>query len=368
MPGDPAPWFVQRSFANPNYAFSVAAGRYIVLGFFGSAAEGQSRAALAAVMSATDFFNDSRGSFFGISNDPSDETEGRVCNRYPGFRFFWDFDGKVGKLYGSIARDAETVGRLAIRRQWVVLDPTLRVMKVIPFGADGNDVKELLAYVRELPTPEQFAGFEVHAPVIVLPNVFEDDLCRELINSYHADGGEDSGFMRDLEGKTHLIVDHQHKRRRDSFVSDKKLTRAVQARVARRIVPEIAKVHQFKVTRMERLLVACYAVEDEAHFRAHRDNTTKGTAHRRFAVTINLNNAFEGGELCFPEYGPRSLKPPIGCAVVFSCSLLHSVSKVSRGRRYAFLPFLYDEAAAEIREQNNKFLGNGLAHYSLGKT
>jgi hypothetical protein len=32
-------------------------------------------------------------------------------------------------------------------------------------------------------------------------------------------------------------------------------------------------------------------------FRAHRDNTTKGTEHRRFTVSINLNAEFEGGGL-----------------------------------------------------------------------
>src|SRR5689334_8271533 len=55
------------------------------------------------------------------------------------------------------------------------------------------------------------------------------------------------------------------------------------------IVPEIRKVHQFTVTRMERYIVACYSAEDGGHFRARRDNTTKGTAHRRFAVSVNLN-------------------------------------------------------------------------------
>ena len=107
---------------------------------------------------------------------------------------------------------------------------------------------------------------------------------------------------------------------------------------------------------MERNLVACYAAEDEAHFRPHRDNTTKGTAHRRFAVSINLNSDFDGGEICFPEYGPRTFKPAAGCAVIFSCSLLHAVTQVTRGKRYAFLPFLYDDAAAKIREANAGFL------------
>src|SRR5215208_4582634 len=132
------------------------------------------------------------------------------------------------------------------------------------------------------------------------------------------------------------------------------------AELIRRINLEIEKVHFFKPTRMERYIVSCYAAEDGGHFRPHRDNTTSGTAHRRFAVSINLNHDFEGGEVRFPEYGPRSYKAPPGGAVVFSCPLLHAVSKVMRGRRYAFLPFLYDEEAARIREQNNAFLGEGV--------
>ena len=36
-----------------------------------------------------------------------------------------------------------------------------------------------------------------------------------------------------------------------------------------------------------------------------------------------------------------------------------------RGRRYAFLPFLYDDAAAAVREHNNRFLGDGVETYGL---
>lgn len=44
---------------------------------------------------------------------------------------------------------------------------------------------------------------------------------------------------------------------------------------------------------------------------------------------------------------------------MFSCSLLHAVSTVTRGKRYAFLPFLYDDAAAKLREANQAFLEGG---------
>ena len=87
---------------------------------------------------------------------------------------------------------------------------------------------------------------------------------------------------------------------------------------------------------------------DEAVFHPHRDNTTQGTAHRKFACSINLNADFDGGDLRFGEYGLTTYRPPVGGAVVFSCALMHEATRVSRGRRYAFLPFLFDEAGAAV--------------------
>jgi predicted 2-oxoglutarate/Fe(II)-dependent dioxygenase YbiX len=106
-----------------------------------------------------------------------------------------------------------------------------------------------------------------------------------------------------------------------------------------------------------RYLIACYDASTGGFFKAHRDNTTKGTAHRRFAVTINLNSEdYEGGDLLFAEYGLKTYRAPTGGAVVFSCSLLHEATPVTKGKRYAFLPFLYDDDAHKIRQENKKFL------------
>ncbi|ODN69482.1 2OG-Fe(II) oxygenase [Methylobrevis pamukkalensis] len=362
--GDPAPWFRQRTAANPNFVFDTVAGRYIVLCFFGSAGDAAGKAAIEEAHANRHLFDDVRASFFGVSNDPTDEASGRVQPSNPGIRHFWDFDGSVGRLYGAVPQDAAPGDtRIPIRRFWVVIDPTLRILATIPFAPDGSDRKAVMDMVARLPPPASFAGMVLQAPVIYLPNVFEPEFCQRLIGLYEAHGGEESGFMREIDGKTVAVHDHGHKRRRDYTIEDQDLIRQTQARILRRVVPEILKVHQFRITRMERYIVSCYAAEDGAHFRAHRDNTTKGTAHRRFAVSINLNDDFGGGEVSFPEYGPRSFKAPPGGAVVFSCSLLHAVSPVTRGRRYAFLPFLYDDEAAKIREQNNAFLAEGVEAY-----
>lgn len=357
QPGDTAPWFKARATTRERFTFDTVGGRYSVLCFFMTAGDAKGRNAVAAALAAPDLFDDERASFFGVSIAPADEAQQRVAVRLPGYRIFWDFDGNISKLYGAIPYDCDpSKDRIPLRRMWIVLDPTLRVMRVIPFAEDGSDAQALLAYLESLPPPERFAGFEVQAPVLVLPDVFESEFCAQLIALHETAGNAETGFMQDIGGVTVQKLDASHKRRRDHIIQDEEVIGQVHERFARKVVPPLLKAYQFRVTRMERYLVGCYSEEDGGHFGPHRDNTTKGTAHRRFAVSVNLNADFDGGEVGFPEYGPRSFKPPPGGAVVFSCSLLHSVSKVTRGRRYAFLPFLYDDQAAEVRRENLKYL------------
>jgi predicted 2-oxoglutarate/Fe(II)-dependent dioxygenase YbiX len=193
--------------------------------------------------------------------------------------------------------------------------------------------------------------------VLILPRVFEPAFCRRLVALYEERGGGESGFMRDVGGKTVGILDPGHKRRKDLNIEEEALQAQIRARLNARLVPEIRRAFQFKATRIERYIVACYDAADKGFFRAHRDNTTLGTAHRRFAVTINLNTGeYDGGDLCFPEFGPQTYRAPAGGAVVFSCSLLHEATPVTEGVRYATLPFLYDDAAARVREANEATL------------
>ncbi|MBS0364117.1 MAG: 2OG-Fe(II) oxygenase, partial [Proteobacteria bacterium] len=140
------------------------------------------------------------------------------------------------------------------------------------------------------------------------------------------------------------------KRRRDILITDEALQATLRDRLSRRLFPMIARGLGFEVTRIERYVVACYDAADKAVFHAHRDSTTQGTAHRRFACSINLNSDFTGGDLRFPEFGRKTYRPPAGGAVVFSCSLLHEATRVTQGRRYAFLPFFFDEAGQRVRE------------------
>jgi predicted 2-oxoglutarate/Fe(II)-dependent dioxygenase YbiX/peroxiredoxin len=360
--GDPAPWFACRSTNNPNFHFDAVAGRYLVLSFFGSSTPAASAKVLKHLTSGLRRrFNDDTLAFFGVTIDPDDE--GRLKEELPGIRYFLDFDHRVSALYGAI--DPEEAGSKAPAYEGftLVLDPFLRVIANIPLANPKKHNEALSEVLDALPPVDGHAGTALHAPVLILPRVFEPQFCKELIKLYEQQGGEESGFMREKDGKTVHVSDHGFKRRKD-FNFDtgeeyEKLRNAVGARFIRRVVPEIQKAFQFQVTRIERYIVACYESEVGGFFRAHRDNTTKGTAHRRFACTVNLNaEDYEGGELRFPEFGTRTYKAPTGGVVVFSCSLLHEATPVTKGKRYAFLPFLYDDAAAKIRDENRRFIAD----------
>jgi predicted 2-oxoglutarate/Fe(II)-dependent dioxygenase YbiX/peroxiredoxin len=349
--GDYAPWFSAAALSgSPTYNFDTVAGRHVLMLFYGSASHAPCDDALRLVAEHRGLFDDVQACFFGISADPEDVSVGRIEQQLPGIRFFLDFDREVSRLYGAVDGNQ-------YRPHWLVLDPTLRVIGRFPLDRGTEAIAELGAALAGPP-----ASF---APVLLVPNVFEPEFCSRLIGLYEQDGGEESGFMREVDGKTVRIVDAGFKQRRDYMIDDEEVRRGIVARMRRRLNPALERAFQFRATRIERYLIACYEA-GAGHFRPHRDNTTRGTAHRRFAVTLNLNAGdYDGGDLRFPEFGPRTYRAPTGGAVLFSCGLLHEATPVTRGRRFAFLPFLYDEEAARLREANNPHLGEGVGEYRM---
>lgn len=349
-PGDPAPWFVGATSANPQYVFASTAGRYVALCFVDSSRSPAGRAMQGLIATRRALFDDATLALFGVTADAEDREQ--VVDDLPGVRWFHDPAREIAGQFGLVQGADEGT--------WLILDPTLRVVAVGGLA----QLAQLGTIAAQLPPVALHAGVEISAPVLLTPRVFEPDFCRRLIALYEAQGGHERGFMVERDGKTVEVADHAFKRRADHVMEDAELRRACLTRISRRLAPEIQKAFQFKATRMERYLIGRYDSAVGGHFRPHRDNTTKGTAHRRFAVTLNLNaEAYEGGELVFPEFGPKRYKPPTGGAVVFSCSLMHEATPVTRGVRYAFLPFLYDEEAARLREQNNPHLHESVDRY-----
>lgn len=361
-----APWFHAATRTRADYAFDTVAGRHVLLCFPGRWDDVAARL-VEVLLGGPDPFDDVRLSFFGVQvgaqagaqaggGAPAPGAPLLREDRIPGIRFFLDPDGSLCGLFGASRAGGEP------RRIAYLLDPALRVKAVFDLE-DPADVAigALRRALEAVPTSAPRLPVQPHAPVLVVPDIFEPALCQRLIACYDAAGGTDSGFMREVDGLTVGLIDHKHKRRRDCLIEDEALRRTAMQRIHERLVPQIERAFQFRATRMERYIVSCYDASEQGMFRPHRDNTTRGTAHRRFALSLFLNDGYEGGQLVFPEYGSALYSAPAGGGVVFSCSILHEALPVTAGRRLMFLPFLYDEAARRVRSANAAFLGRNEA-------
>ena len=360
--GDPAPWFTARTNKKPGVPISGCGGRFAVIGFFGDALDPAGQAALETLRQCRDIFNSVV--FAGVSWNDTEQHRDIFETEFPDTKYFIDSDGEICRTYGVLPLDvplAEAVGYA--RRRWFVLDPQLRIVGVFPFQPGGAERSSFIKFLSSLPGPDGFAGFEMPVPIMAIPYVLEPSLCQRMIDLYEREGGIRTGVMREIDGRSVNVITESFKKRMDHRIRDPELLQLLQDRLARRVFPEIEKVHFMKCTRSERYIIGCYDAEDGGHFKPHRDNQSRGSAHRRFAVSINLNADFEGGELNFPEYGGKWFKMPPGTAIVFSTPLMHQVSPVTKGRRYAFLPFVYDDAGAEIREANIKYVEDGTRSY-----
>lgn len=352
--GDPAPWFILPSIANQSAHLDTIMGGYrAVLFFFGSAKNPQVKAVLDAFLAAQEQLAQLNITFFGIGVDLSDRTVEQHVRQPSHFKFIWDAQGEVSIRYGVCQLDR--TGQISYEPTTFVLDRNLHILDIVPLETHRSHVTQVLDCLQQLPAIAPPQVFSQLAPVLIVPNVLPPDFCQHLIRLYEADGGTESGFMKQEGDKTVLIVDSTVKRRRDLLLTDSALVEQVHRQVWRRMQPEIEKAFQFRITQFERYVVACYEAAQQGFFQPHRDNMSVGTAHRRFAMTVNLNGGeYEGGCLRFPEFGDDLYRPNTGSAIVFSCSLLHEATPVTQGRRFALLSFFYNDADAKLRQQSQQ--------------
>lgn len=340
--GEPARAFAAATTTVERYHLDAVAGRWLVLMFFGSLGNDASVTALAEALARRDLFNDRDAAFFGVSIDSADRTERGIACSPPGVRFFWDFDASVSNLYGL-------VGHGHLRPAIFLIDPAFRIVMAEDIAATGAVLDRLEAELAAMPPPDE----QPFAPVLILPRVLETGLCAELIACFEAGTPSASGFSIDAGGRTVQRLNPDLKRRSDVMITDEGLIAALRTRLETRLFPMVRRAFGWQARHIERYLICRYDAADQGFFFPHRDDVTLGTAHRKFAVTLNLNAGdYDGGELRFPEFGRRTYRPPTGGACVFACNLLHEATPVTRGTRYAVVPFLYDDDGARLRAAN----------------
>ncbi len=352
--GRRAPDFVLPTPGNPTYHFNTAGGRCNILVFLGSPLSAAAAGLVAKLPAFRPVIEKGLARLFFVVSRPEDVATLGLQPDPVGVTYFMDYEREVARAYGLTG---DTEGDRTVQPRIFVTDRNFRFVRIMDFSESGPYFKTIAEEIKDLDRARRSNDSIGFAPVLVMERILEPDLCRRLIDYYEQRGGGDSGFMRDQAGVTVGIIDHSFKRRRDCQIEDEDLRNSAMRRLKNRLVPEIARAFNFEATRMERHIVACYDAETGGYFRPHRDNLTRATSHRRFAVTLNLNaEEYEGGDLRFPEFGDRSYRAPTGGAVVFSCALLHEALPIAKGKRYVYLPFLYGEAEAEKRRRNEEYL------------
>lgn len=269
------------------------------------------------------------------------------------FTLFSDPAGAITRGYGAEAGGAGAPAALP----WAdaarpgtgcttfLLDRNQRVLAA--FRGGNEHAARALAYLEtEALTPAPARLVTAQAPVLLLTNVIPAPLCARVIEAWRADHEEGAvrrrtGVSGEAEGGTRTkVVDHGIKKRLDHRPNDA-LNRDLTDAVMSRIGPELYKAFHFRAVALERFCIAAYEAGRGDYFKPHRDNTTEQTATRRFAVTLNLNDDYEGGGVKFVEFGEDVYRTPAGGAVVFSCSLMHEAPPVTEGTRFTALSFMF---------------------------
>ena len=152
--------------------------------------------------------------------------------------------------------------------------------------------------------------------------------CGRLIRYWESDAAKLTNHVASAEAKSN-VCDVAAKQRHDAPVNDPELARALVQILDRRVMSELARYFGCVVREGETLRIGCYEAAEEGRFHMHRDTNMAVTMRRRFALSLNLNDDYEGGFLRFPEFPGLIYRPAAGSGVVFSCSPLHEAMPVT---------------------------------------
>jgi predicted 2-oxoglutarate/Fe(II)-dependent dioxygenase YbiX/peroxiredoxin len=231
-------------------------------------------------------------------------------------------------------------------------DSLLRLEREISAGENQCQGDAALAHAKARFAANPPAVIGMQAPALVVPNVVDPDHCRRLIALWERSAKLENAVSSASQDARN---NSKSKIRSDAYLMlGSPECNELLGVLRRRLLPEVAKAFNFTATRTEHFRVGCYDAAQGGFFAPHRDDTQGITAHRRFALTLNLNSGdYEGGYLRLPEYGPQLYAPAAGGAVVFSCSVLHVVTPVTRGRRFVVVGFLWGEDGQKIFEASH---------------
>ncbi len=316
-------------------------GKSLVLLFLNDASAATAVPVLTAFSASRDKLDRFHATVVAISST-SDAAHNRALKYSSGFDWPLASDS-TGAIFASYGLHKEN--DMAIRI--VVLTPLRQVRVWFDTPDDINEtVSEIMDLLKNTQVAEEARWAPPHAPILMVPNVLSREECGQLIQSFETGGplmvrpprpGEIAGDYKIP------VYEHDRQDRVDQIIKDKKTLAFLDERIWGRVTPMIQKAFAFEVTRREDLHIARYVGDRGGYTMGHRDNVSAATAYRRFALSMSLNEEFEGGEIVFKEFSPKGYRPPAGTAMIFSSSLLHEVQETTKGTRYNLISHFFNE-------------------------
>ena len=165
-----------------------------------------------------------------------------------------------------------------------------------------------------------------HIPYLLIENALDEPLLKKIIDFYNT------------QKKDGTLIAHKHSTKDRLHVHpDGDLETQLDHKLSRSVLPELRKVFYFDVTYRETYKICSYDAVSSGRFHPHRD-TPAPFQHRKYAMSLFLNDDYEGGEFLLNEYGLR-LKPKANTAFIFPGINTHQVLPVTKGSRMTVITF-----------------------------
>ena len=314
-------------------------GRAVVLAFLNRPHDARSGGLLGALAGLADRLDALGATAIAVSAS-TDAGHNRRMKRAAGFAWpvACDSSGGLFASYG-LHKGHEDADRL------VVVTPFRQIRAWFDVEDDASATLETIMTVLDNSrAAEELRWSPLHAPILTVPNVLSAEECGKLVESVETD----TPFMirqpqpGEIAGNYKIpVYDYERQDRVDLIIKDRNALALLDERLFGRVTPMIKKAFAFDVTRREDLHIARYFGKREGIAVGHRDNMEPAVAHRRFALSVSLNDDYEGGGIVFGEFSPRPYRVPAGTAMVFSSSLLHEVQETTAGTRYNLISHLF---------------------------
>ncbi len=202
----------------------------------------------------------------------------------------------------------------------------------------GDNYSELLA---KLPAKSSLESTNISPPILIVPDAISASLATELIQ-----------YLEQNTDNAHQ--DNRANKSRNHVHPSKELIADLDIKLSKSLLPEINKVFYSDITHRETYKITSYDGNYSGRFHRHRD-TIEPFLHRRYALSLLLNDDYQGGGLCFPEYGDKIVTAPKYSAIIFPGSLYHEVKPIETGKRYALISFFFTVAEARLKPNSDRY-------------